>query len=429
MDSTNKYKAEVERGEQFFLSGSIDEALGIFESVLEKDPTNAMALNDKGVALNNQGRYQEAIETFREVLQKDESNSNAVFNLISNFLALGKWNEVEKILIKNGHCLLQNDIEMIREDLKRIKGDTNESSINHPLENNNRFDYHQIQNSINTVLNKNLFFIIGIPKSGTTWTQNILNGHPYIRCMAESNLKWLLESFHKLASQYNSGVIEMNEGIGQNVPYATFTEDNINVLYITAVSLLFNNLFGESDIKCIGTKNPNVLTTIQITHELLPRAKFIHIIRDGRDVLTSGWFHNLRLASRTLKEQYPDFQNYVRAHAGKWSLDVQKARSFGRMHADSYLEVLYEDLHSNDDTCIKQMLDFLKVDSSKEMIGYCREGGSFKKLSQGRQRGQEDRKSFFRKGIVGDWRNLFDQSSLDIFMESAGGLIHDLGYE
>jgi len=34
-----------------------------------------------------------------------------------------------------------------------------------------------------------------------------------------------------------------------------------------------------------------------------------------------------------------------------------------------------------------------------------------------------------RKGIVGDWRNLFTQKHKDYFKEMAGQLLIDLGYE
>ena len=44
---------EIQRGEQILQQGNIEDALSIFESVLENDPDNISALNDRGVALNH----------------------------------------------------------------------------------------------------------------------------------------------------------------------------------------------------------------------------------------------------------------------------------------------------------------------------------------------------------------------------------------
>ena len=54
---------------------------------------------------------------------------------------------------------------------------------------------------------------------------------------------------------------------------------------------------------------------------------------------------------------------------------------------------------------------------------------SFKKLSKGRTRGQEDPTSFFRKGIAGDWRNVFTEQDKVLFKKEAGDLLIRLGYE
>ena len=58
-----------------------------------------------------------------------------------------------------------------------------------------------------------------------------------------------------------------------------------------------------------------------------------------------------------------------------------------------------------------------------------RGAASFEKLSKGRTRGQEDPTSFFRKGIAGDWRNVFTEEDKVLFKKEAGDLLIKLGYE
>ena len=56
------------------------------------------------------------------------------------------------------------------------------------------------------------------------------------------------------------------------------------------------------------------------------------------------------------------------------------------------------------------------------------EAASFKRLSGGRDAGQEDRQSFFRKGQAGDWASWFSAEQTARFEAQAGSLLTELGY-
>ncbi len=47
----------------------------------------------------------------------------------------------------------------------------------------------------------------------------------------------------------------------------------------------------------------------------------------------------------------------------------------------------------------------------------------------GRFPGQENKKSFMRKGLVGDWHNYFTQEARELFAHYAGDELILLGYE
>jgi hypothetical protein len=57
------------------------------------------------------------------------------------------------------------------------------------------------------------------------------------------------------------------------------------------------------------------------------------------------------------------------------------------------------------------------------------EAASFERLSEGREQGQEDTSSFYRKGVAGDWKNHFTERDKRIFKKEAGELLIELGYE
>lgn len=54
---------------------------------------------------------------------------------------------------------------------------------------------------------------------------------------------------------------------------------------------------------------------------------------------------------------------------------------------------------------------------------------SFKRLSGGRRRGQENVQSHYRKGTPGDWRNYFDEVHVRTFKDRFNDLLLTLGYE
>ncbi len=47
----------------------------------------------------------------------------------------------------------------------------------------------------------------------------------------------------------------------------------------------------------------------------------------------------------------------------------------------------------------------------------------------GRRRGDEQRSSFYRKGLVGDWANYFTRSAAEAFDRSCGDMLIRAGYE
>jgi len=87
-------------------------------------------------------------------------------------------------------------------------------------------DYERIQKCVNDLLQKDLFFIFGYPKSGTTWVQHLLNGHPEIWCGGESLFTRFMPLLEQAAEQYNERVARINEHNQNNRNYAQFTDEN-----------------------------------------------------------------------------------------------------------------------------------------------------------------------------------------------------------
>jgi hypothetical protein len=99
------------------------------------------------------------------------------------------------------------------------------------------------------------------------------------------------------------------------------------------------------------------------------------------------------------------------------------------MKANSTTFVKYEDMLQDCTGVLASLLaHYLGTEVDQQEITYTAERYSFARQS-GRAPGIEDRSSFARKGIQGDWRNYFTPEARQVFEHYAGDLLIELGYE
>ena len=168
--------------------------------------------------------------------------------------------------------------------------------------------------------------------------------------------------------------------------------------------------------------------------------------RDGRDVMVS-WYHQqlishewnerqVRRSRRELRlqdyedvyENLPAFIEYAftRPHSPRFSWTDFVRRWHGRKAA---IHVRYEDLRRETARELQRVVRGLAGRRlSPEEATAIVEEFSFERQA-GRQPGEEDKGSFLRKGVVGDWRNYFSPEAREMFDRYAGDELTLLGYE
>jgi hypothetical protein len=294
------------------------------------------------------------------------------------------------------------------------------------------FDFNRLHSAISELRSKQIFFIGGAIKSGTTWLQLLLDTHPQVSCKGEGHLpnhfapllQGVLDQQNEYISHKNLSIFNELQG------YPKFSQDHFCYLLASAITLLLHEQTGTKSARAVGEKTPNNIRFLEVLDAVFPSAKVIQIVRDGRDCAVSGWFHNLRVDPEGLrqKQKYEFIDDYVINFAEIWRTAVSHGTAFGIRFPTRYLALRYEDLSTDPAGTLRNVFRFLGVSCSKSIVMKCCAQASFEKMSGGRLRGQENRKSFFRKGVVGDWRHHFSDKARRVFEEKAGEWLARFGY-
>jgi hypothetical protein len=164
-------------------------------------------------------------------------------------------------------------------------------------------------------------------------------------------------------------------------------------------------------------KSPRNIHHIERIRALFPTAKLIVIYRDGRDVVVSDRFFTEDYGRATFS-----FQETVL----RWRRDMEAHLAWAERHP--LCAVSYERLLADGAPVVRDLLQFLGLPAEDQRIADLLERSSFR-FYTGRERGQENRRRFYRKGIAGDWKNHFTPEHSRIFKELAGDMLIRLGYE
>lgn len=305
------------------------------------------------------------------------------------------------------------------------------------------------------------FFIGGHGRSGTTWLERTLNTHPEVLCLGPGML--FGRSLHNFGGRRvlyevlsNSEDLKTWHDFDENL-WTKPEEFDKDVAQIVRASIdaLMRRRLTESGKRVLGDRTPHHISHLEEIHALYPNAKIVHAIRDGRDTSISGmhsFWHaaedrggHVRLSPEEIeiRDAYLNdregmlasgrsifTEERIRQRSRNWNRIVRQGRERGReLFGDNYTELFYEEHLHRPHEALKELFGFLKADTSPEIIERVVEANTFKKLSEGRSSGDESSGEFFRKGISGDWRGVFNERDKKIFKEEAGELLVELGYE
>jgi len=244
-----------------------------------------------------------------------------------------------------------------------------------------------------------VYFIVGLPKSGTTWLEKMICSYPGIK-----NILIPEATHHELK---NMG------GHNYQLPYNFLDR--------------FKNMIVLSKMHIPGSKH-NAMILRQFGD-----IRYVVVYRDLRDVAVSHYFYVKRTP------WHPEFPKYRKLNIDEGlkyfaenTLDVfeQWIRSWHRNRDEqNSIIVTYEQLLADTFTHFTRIAQHFQLDSRPETISKIVKTNKFKNLSGGRKRGHESRNSFFRSGTSGNWKNYFTPEIKGIYKNKIGDFLIELGYE
>jgi hypothetical protein len=179
-----------------------------------------------------------------------------------------------------------------------------------------------------------------------------------------------------------------------------------------------------------GEKTPRYVGKMRQIQAALGEARFVHVVRDGRDVALS-------VLDRTVRD-------LDAADVGKrWKRKIQKARD-AAPKLDHYLEVRYEDLIVDTEPALGRICEFIELDWNEAMLDYHERSGERleemkRALPADERSGQLDVERRMATHAmttkppdaerVSRWKRQMSEPDRVRFEEVAGEMLADLGYE
>jgi len=270
-------------------------------------------------------------------------------------------------------------------------------------------------------------FFVGSGRSGTTLYRNIFDCHRELAMTHEAHFVAPMVKQRKRYEDDGSVAVDRlvddlygdpnfrRQGLDRQVVVAALAAATLRTVP-DAVRAVFAAYAAEHGKTRYGDKTPGYVTSIKLLADAFPESRFVHIIRDGRDVAL-GYLDREEWGPSTL----PDAAFY-------WASRVGRGRAAGRrLGPGRYLESRYEDLVADPEGVTHRLCDFLDLGYEDQMMRYHEQGARF-------IAGTKDPHAFgglakpITKGMR-DWRTEMAPADVIRFEVIAGGLLGELGYE
>src|SRR5688572_8976833 len=249
-------------------------------------------------------------------------------------------------------------------------------------------------------LKDRLIFVVGARRSGTNWLQRIVGAHPAVVNVPSETYLFsmgfppLIERFHHgLVGSGQTGFVYMDRGA---------MLDGLRDFADSVFAGLRQGL--DPAAERIVERTPDHVRHLDLIGDVYPDGRFLHIVRDGRDV------------ARSLRSQ-PWGPSSIAEAAEEWRSAIEAAQA-AAPRLEHYLEVRYEDLLADPRVGIEQVFEWLGLAADAQTVE--------QSLVEARVRFNVDPQA--PAVVEGKWRKEFSPDDVASFDRVAAPTLAALGY-
>lgn len=279
--------------------------------------------------------------------------------------------------------------------------------------------------SLITSVPDNLFFCFGLPKSGTTYLQNILNHHPDISCPSEHQFRFLYNGIEKMLDGYNNQLQSIDKRTADQG--ATLIEPNarLQIFKYTVLRIIQDSARNKP---IMGANDNAIINNLEFYNKLFESPKLIVIFRNPIDAGISAWHHNCRLAKDEdqkhldLMMQYGGFDGWLK-QTSHWFNEAVQSYKLYRKKNKNILLIRYEDLTLTTKDQLVRIFSFLGASNDINIINTIIAATSFETMKT-----KSPARGFFRSGSTDFGVNETSDKLREEITEIASTSLEYLGY-
>jgi hypothetical protein len=279
-------------------------------------------------------------------------------------------------------------------------------------------------------------FVVGMNRSGTTLLRMMLDAHPDLTIPPETHFVPDLIKAAREDDATPESALEAMKSAREWGDFGFSDEFMLERLRALpevkagpAVRVFYDAYTEEQGKPRWGEKTPTYVQKMKLIQRAIPEARFVHVIRDGRDVALS-------VLDRTVRDLTAG------DIAKRWQKKITKARE-DKPKLRHYMEIRYEDLILDTEPVLRSVCEFIELpwddslltyhersaDRLKEMARALPAEGRAKELSVERRMATHEMTTKPPSADrVARWRTQMTAEQREEFEAIAGELLDQLGY-
>jgi hypothetical protein len=261
-------------------------------------------------------------------------------------------------------------------------------------------------------------FVVGCPRSGTTWLQMLLAQHPGVATAQETHLfDGYLAGLQAAWDRDRTAT----RGVGLQ---AAITDEDFNDFARAVMEKI-----GRSSpaVEVVLEKTPAHVRHVPLMLKLFPDARFIHLVRDPRAAVAS-----LSAAGRSWGHAWASRDPV--GNARTWVRDVSAGREIASQ-TEHLVTVKYEDLLGPEGwEVLQRLFEWMDLEADSN---FCQQAQADCAIDRLRNKSEDlksrgvvnsDPPGFYRKGTVDSWADDLSPQDLQSVEYITGDLMREFGY-